>query len=68
MIPREQDHRDLSIIRRIIAGEEPTQISKAAGKNDTWARTIFNRTRRADIAESGESRHVVEAGYRRNPS
>lgn len=60
---RQQDMRDLSILRRAKAGERFSDISRDHDKAETFARVLVARIRDADLRESGEPQSVVLAGY-----
>ncbi|TWI34912.1 hypothetical protein [Paracoccus sulfuroxidans] len=60
---RQQDMRDLSILRRACTGEKFSDISRSHGKGGAFARVLVARIRDADLRESGEPQSVVLAGY-----
>ncbi|TWI29719.1 hypothetical protein [Paracoccus sulfuroxidans] len=60
---RQQDERDLSILRRACAGEKYSDISRGHGMATTFARVVVARIRDADLRESGEPQSMVLAGY-----
>lgn len=60
---RRDDIRDLQVLKLVREGRNMSDIARDFGKSIGFARTLVSRIREADLAESGEPREVVLAGY-----
>ena len=60
---RRDDIRDLHVLQLVREGRNMSEIARDLGNSIGFARTLVSRIREADLAESGEPRAVVLAGY-----
>lgn len=63
---RRDDIRDLQVLKMVREGKNMSDIARDLGKSIGFARTLVARIREADLAESGEAREDVLAGYEVN--
>ena len=61
---RRDDIRDLQVLKMVREGMNMSDISRDLGKSIGFARTLVARIREADLADGGEAREDVLAGYR----